>query len=708
MKEQILYTNLKFLQGVGDKKAVMLAKELGIHNYKDLLYYFPFRYVDKSEFVEIKDIRSDEVFIQVKGKIIDKETVSSGKNKRLIVGFADKTGRIELVFFAGLKWIYDKLIIGKQYVVFGKPSRFNDTFNFVHPEIEPEDVYMSLLSPSDKGLTYKYIPVYSTTERMKNAFLNTKAIAKITRNLINQCYGKINETIPEYIVKHYKLLSLQEALINIHYPENPEILSKARLRLKFEELFFMQLEHQLQKSYRTNKSQGFVFSHVGDKFNNFYNNNLKFSLTNAQKRVIKEIRNDTRSGHQMNRLLQGDVGSGKTLVALMCMLIAIDNGYQATLIAPTEILAQQHYNSITAMLNGLNINVALLMGSIKGKKRQNILSNLEDASIDIIIGTHALLEDTVKFSKLGLAIIDEQHRFGVEQRSKMWGKNNVLPPHILVMTATPIPRTLAMTVYGDLDVSVIDELPPGRKPINTLHLTDAYILKLYDFMHQQIKAGRQIYIVYPLINESEKLDLKDLMDGYDSITREFPLPDYQVSIVHGQMKAEAKEYEMDRFKRGITNIMVATTVIEVGVDIPNASVMIIQNAERFGLSQLHQLRGRVGRGANQSYCILMTKDNLSADSKKRIDIMCSTNDGFVLAQEDLALRGPGSIQGTQQSGVLELKIADIVKDEPLVRTTRDLAQFIVSNDPNLSNENNLLLKEYFLKHPVVSDYSKIS
>ena len=550
---------------------------------------------------------------------------------------------------------------------------------------------------------------------MKNMFLNTKAVAKITRNLINECYGHIKETLPEYIVKHYGLMSLQNALINIHYPESPEILTKARYRLKFEELFFMQLEHQLQKSYRTNKSEGFIFSHVGENFNNFYHNNLKFTLTNAQKRVIREIRNDMRSTHQMNRLLQGDVGSGKTLVALMCMLIAIDNGYQTALIAPTEILATQHYNSIVSMLKGMNINVALLMGSIKGKARKNILSNLEEGTINIIIGTHAILEDTVKFSKLGLAVIDEQHRFGVEQRSKMWQKNSVATdgtkmcyPHILVMTATPIPRTLAMTVYGDLDVSIIDELPPGRKPVSTLHLTDAYILKLYDFMHKQIESGRQIYIVYPLINESEKLDLKDLMDGYDSITREFPLPKYQVSIVHGQMKAESKEYEMDRFKRGITNIMVATTVIEVGVDVPNATVMIIQNAERFGLSQLHQLRGRVGRGANQSYCILMTKDNLSADSKKRIDIMCSTCDGFILAQEDLALRGPGSIQGTQQSGVLELKIADIVKDEPLVRTTRDLAEFIIDKDPELSDKNNSLLRKYFLKHPVVSDYSKIS
>ncbi|MGP1515142.1 MAG: ATP-dependent DNA helicase RecG [Bacteroidales bacterium] len=708
MDEQILYTNIKFLKGVGDKRATMLAKELNIYSYKDLLYYFPFRYVDRSEFVKIKDISSDEVFIQVKGTVIDKEVISSGKNKRVIIRFADATGQIDLVFFAALKWIYDKISIGQRYVIFGKPSRFNDAFSFVHPEVELESIHMASLSVGDNSGLCKYIPVYITSEKMKNAFLNTKTIAKMTKNLINECHGHIKESLPEYIVEHYRLISLQDALENIHYPSSPDVLTKARLRLKFEELFFMQLEHQLQKSYRTNRSQGFVFSNIGENFNKFYKNNLKFELTGAQKRVIKEIRNNMRNGHQMNRLLQGDVGSGKTLVALMCMLISIDNGYQAVLIAPTEILAQQHYNYITNMLKGLDINIALLTGSIKGKVRTNILSNLSEGVINIIIGTHALLEKNVVFKNLGLAIIDEQHRFGVEQRSKVWGKNRVVSPHILVMTATPIPRTLAMTVYGDLDVSIIDELPPGRKPINTLHLTDAYILKLYDFMHKQIQEGRQIYVVYPLIHESEKLDLKDLMAGYDSIVREFPLPKYQVSIVHGQMKAEDKDYEMDRFKRGIANIMVATTVIEVGVDVPNATVMIVQNAERFGLSQLHQLRGRVGRGANQSYCILMTKDDLNKESKKRIDIMCSTNDGFVLAQEDLAIRGPGSIQGTQQSGVLLLKIADIVKDEPLVRTTRDLAIFIVEQDPRLDSKNNILLKDYFIKNPVISDYSKIS
>lgn len=701
MQSNILNTDIKYLKGVGDKRAEILKKELSINTYEDLLYYFPFRYLDRRDYTKIKDIQSEDIYIQVKGKISDKETISNGKAKRLIVGFMDETGRVELVFFAGLKWIYDKLIIGKEYIVFGKPSIFKDTFNFVHPEVELLETYI-------KTQDTNFLPIYGTTEKMKNSYLSSKALAKITLSLIKEIHGHITETLPEYITKHYHLIPLQLALENIHYPDSPEMLNKAQLRLKFEELFFMQLANQIKKQYHIIKSKGFVFSKVGNIFNTFYKNNLKFELTNAQKRVIKEIREDLRSSHQMNRLLQGDVGSGKTLVALMCMLIALDNNFQAALLAPTEILAEQHFNSITQFLNGMNINVALLTGSIKGKARKNILSNLAEGSIDILIGTHAVLEDTVVFHNLGLAVIDEQHRFGVEQRSKMWTKNKTLAPHILVMTATPIPRTLAMTVYGDLDYSVIDELPPGRKPINTLHVFQSSVLKVYDFMRKQIDKGRQIYIVYPLIKESEKMDLKDLMDGFTDVSAQFSLPKYQVSIVHGQMKAEDKAYEMERFAKGITNIMVATTVIEVGVDVKNATVMIIQNAERFGLSQLHQLRGRVGRGDNQSYCILMTKNELSAESKKRIDIMCSTNDGFVLAQEDLALRGPGSISGTQQSGVLSLKIADIVKDEPIVRTTRDLAIYIVQNDPQLSNPNNELLRIYIQKNHSSNDYSKIS
>ena len=700
MDTQILYSDIKYLKGVGEKKAGLFRRELGICSYKDLLYYFPYRYVDRREFVEIRDICSDEIYIQIKGKVIDKEVVS-GKSRRLVVRFGDATGVVELVFFSGLKWIYDKLVVGKYYVVFGKPSEFNNEYNFVHPEIE-------LLSEYMENQDNNFLPIYSTTEKMKNAFLNSKAISKITRNLCRELHGHIAETLPEYIISYYNLIPLQLALENIHYPDSPDMLSKARLRLKFEELFFMQLEHQKQKTSRIKKLDGFVFSKVGNYFNNFYKRNLKFELTNAQKRVIKEIRDDMRSKHQMNRLLQGDVGSGKTLVALMCMLIALDNGFQAALVAPTEILAQQHYNNITQMLAGLNINVALLMGNVKGKTRKNILSNLEEGTIHIIIGTHAILEENVIFNNLGLAVIDEQHRFGVEQRSKIWEKNNKHAPHILVMTATPIPRTLAMTVYGDLDCSVIDELPPGRKPVNTVHLFDSSILRVYDFMRKQIQEGKQIYVVYPLIQVSEKMDLKNLMDGYDAITQQFPLPKYKVSIVNGKMKTEDKDYEMARFQKGITNIMVATTVIEVGVDVPNANVMIIQNAERFGLSQLHQLRGRVGRGSSQSYCILMTKDNISKDSASRIDIMCSTNDGFVLAQEDLALRGPGSISGTQQSGVLELKIADIVKDEPIVRTTRDLAIAIMQSDPNLQSDQNSLLKDYFAKKQPIKDFSKIS
>lgn len=698
MDTQMLYTDIKYLKGVGEKRANLFKRELGICNYKDLLFYFPYRYVDKTEFIQIIDIRSDEAFAQIKGRIVGKEII--GNNNRLIVDFEDATARVELVFFSGISWINEHLIIGKEYVIFGKPNEFNGSYNFVHPEIEPLSDYLKQEN--------KYIPVYSTTDRMRKAFLNSKAIGKLTRQLCKEVHGHVKETLPNYITSYYHLIPLQLALENMHYPDSSEMLSKAKFRLKFEELFFMQLEHQKHKTDRVQKSDGFVFSKVGNYFNSFYNNNLKFELTDAQKRVIKEIRNDMRSTHQMNRLLQGDVGSGKTLVALMCMLVALDNGFQSALVAPTEILAEQHYNNIVKMLSGLNINVALLTGNVKGKARKNILSNLQEGAIHILIGTHAILEDTVIFHNLGFAVIDEQHRFGVEQRSKMWKKNPLKPPHVLVMTATPIPRTLAMTVYGDLDCSIIDELPPGRKPIQTAHLYDNDILRVYSFMHRQIEQGRQIYVVYPLIKESEKLDLKDLMDGYDSITREFPLPKYQVSIVHGQMKADDKDYEMQRFVQGITNIMVATTVIEVGVDVPNASVMIIQNAERFGLSQLHQLRGRVGRGSSQSFCILMTKEHLSNDSLRRIDIMCSTNDGFVLAQEDLALRGPGSIAGTQQSGVLELKVADIVKDEPIVRMTRDLSISIIQKDPNLQAKDNSLLKEYLsINHPM-KDFSKIS
>lgn len=703
MEVNLLKTKIEFLKGVGTKKAEVLKKELGITSYQDLLTYYPYRYVDKSHFVKIRDINSEDVYIQVKGKVVGIETIGAGPKARLSAKFVDETGMVELVFFKGLKWIKETLHFNKEYVIFGKPSLFNNTYNFAHPDFEPLEVFMLQQAQQPE----KFSPQYNTSEKMKNSFLNSKAISKLTRTLLSQTKGYIHENLPPYIIERFKLISHENALIQIHFPLSPEILAKAKARLKFEELFYMQLEHQLMKNFRTEKSKGFVFSIVGDVFNNFYNNYLPFTLTNAQKRVVKEIRQDMKTGHQMNRLLQGDVGSGKTLVGLLCMLIAIDNGFQATIMAPTEILAQQHYITIKNFLGDMPINIAILTGSTKQKERKIILPQLEDGTINIIIGTHSLLEDKVQFSNLGLCVIDEQHRFGVEQRAKMWTKNH-MPPHILVMTATPIPRTLAMTVYGDLDCSVIDELPPGRKPVQTVHFFDKSRLRVFAFIRQQIKEGRQVYVVYPLIKESETLDLKDLMDGYESIVREFPLPEYQISIVHGKMKPADKDYEMDRFKRGITNIMVSTTVIEVGVDVPNASVMIIENAERFGLSQLHQLRGRVGRGADQSYCILMSSYKLSTEAKTRIETMCETNDGFKIAEADLQLRGPGDMAGTKQSGLLDLKIADIVRDEPILKASRSLAIQIAQEDPTLSNPNNYLLKQYFIKNKPQTDFSKIS
>ncbi len=703
MQVNLLDTKIEFLKGVGEKKAKVLNKELGITTYRDLISYYPYRYVDKSNFVQIKDIQSEEVFIQIRGKVIGMEIIGIGAKARLSVNFADQTGKVELVFFKGIKWIKESIKQGKEYVIFGKPSLFKGTYNFAHPDIEPLETYLA----SQENLTQKFSPLYNTSEKMKNAFLNSKAISNLMRVLIGQVKGYIAESLPKYIIDNYHLISLEEALIQIHFPSSTELLSKAKARLKFEELFFMQLEHQLLKTIRVEKSQGLIFSMVGNVFNDFFNNYLPFPLTNAQKRVIKEIRNDMRTGHQMNRLLQGDVGSGKTLVALLSMLIAIDNGFQATIMAPTEILAQQHYVSIKKFLGDMPLEVALLTGSTKQKERNVILPKLEEGKIDIIIGTHALIEDKVKFSNLGLCVIDEQHRFGVEQRAKMWTKNHTAP-HILVMTATPIPRTLAMTVYGDLDISVIDELPPGRKPVQTAHFFDKDRLRVFAFIRNEIKLGRQIYVVYPLIKESETLDLKDLMDGYESIVREFPLPEFQISIVHGKMKPQDKEYEMDRFKKGITNIMVSTTVIEVGVDVPNASVMIIENAERFGLSQLHQLRGRVGRGAEKSYCILMSSYKLSSEAKERLGAMCGTNDGFEISEIDLRLRGPGDIAGTKQSGLLDLKIANIIKDEPILKAARNTAIEIAQQDPMLITPQNQKLKEYFQRTKPQIDFSQIS
>lgn len=696
---EFLKTKIEYLKGVGSKKADILRKEINISTYYDLLYYFPYRYVDKTHYVKISEIQSSEIYIQVVGKIVDTELIGNGRSTRLVAKLADDTGVIDLVFFKGLKWVKESLIVGNYYVIFGKPTLFNNEYNFAHPEFE------SLVSHQQQEAE-KFSPQYNTSEKMKNSFLNSKAISKLTKTLI-QNIDYLPETLPKYLIQQLNLISYEEALKQIHFPKTPELLERAKTRLKFEELFFLQLENQVMKNHRVEKSKGFVFSVVGENFNNFYKNHLPFSLTNAQQRAIKEIRNDMRTSHQMNRLLQGDVGSGKTIVGLFSMLIAIDNGFQATMIAPTEILAQQHFNSISKYMSQMPIKVELLTGSTKLKERKKIFPKLIEGEINILIGTHAILEDNVVFNNLGLCIIDEQHRFGVEQRAKMWKKNST-PPHILVMTATPIPRTLAMTVYGDLDSSVLDELPPGRKPIKTLHIYDSSRLKLFSFMHKEIAQGRQIYIVYPLIKESEKLDLKDLMDGYESIAREFPLPKYQISIVHGQMKPADKDFEMDRFKNGKTNIMVSTTVIEVGVDVPNASVMVIENAERFGLSQLHQLRGRVGRGADQSYCILVSSYKLSSEAQTRIQTMCNTNDGFEIAEVDLRLRGPGEITGTKQSGILDLKIADIVKDEKLLKLARYLAMEIIDKDPSLSLVDNQILKQHFNNKKSLKDYSKIS
>ncbi|MFW6019190.1 MAG: ATP-dependent DNA helicase RecG [Bacteroidales bacterium] len=701
MSYDFLKTPITYLKGVGPKRAELLQKELDIFTFGQLLEYYPFRYIDRTKVHKIQDISSDLTFVQLIGKVRSMETVGANRKQRLSVVFEDDTGKIELVWFKGIKWIREKIQPDQQYLVFGRPSLFRNSFNIVHPDFE------LLVSREQLESRGRFQPYYSSTEKLKNKGLNARNIEKIMRNLIAEADGKIPETLPGNIINEYNLISRNQAFKNIHFPQDHAILEKARKRLKFEELFFIQLKILGLKS-KVHKVQGHVFKSVKETFNDFYANNLKFELTAAQKRVIKEIRKDTADGYQMNRLLQGDVGSGKTLVALMSMLIALDNDVQASLMAPTEILAAQHFKSISQMLRGLNVNVRLLTGSTRKSERNEIHQGLKEGTVDILIGTHALIEDNVQFNNLGFVVIDEQHRFGVAQRAKLWKKNSI-PPHVLVMTATPIPRTLAMTVYGDLDVSVIDELPPGRKPVKTFHFTDAKRLKVFAFMKDQIKKGRQIYVVYPLINESKKLDLKDLMDGYESIAREFPLPDYAISIVHGQMRPEAKDFEMQRFVKGETQILVATTVIEVGVDIPNASVMVIENAERFGLSQLHQLRGRVGRGAEQSFCLLMTKSNLTQDGQKRIATMVQTNDGFKVAEEDMKLRGPGDIEGTQQSGILDLKISDIIQDEKILKLAREKAKQVLDLDPELKNEAHLPIQKY-LKYSgdKVADWSRIS
>lgn len=665
--------DIKYLQGVGPQRAAILNKELNIFSFKDLLYYFPYKYVDRSRLYLIREIDGNMPYIQLRGRILSFETFGEGRQRRLVGHFTDGTGVVDLVWFQGLKYVEGKYKANEEYIVFGKPAVFNGRINVAHPDIDPA----ADLKLSEMGLE----PYYNTTEKMKRHNLNSHAVEKLMRNLFAVLKNEVlDETLSPSMVAAYHLMPLADALYNIHFPRNPELLRKAQYRLKFEELFYVQLNILRYMKERRNKFRGLVFGHVGEIFNTFYAKNLPFELTNAQKRVIKEMRRDMGSGRQMNRLLQGDVGSGKTLVALMVMLIALDNGYQACMMAPTEILAAQHYETVTRFLSGMNVRVELLTGSVKGKRREDILRGLLTGDVHILIGTHAVIEDTVGFSSLGLVVIDEQHRFGVAQRAKLWAKN-VSPPHVLVMTATPIPRTLAMTLYGDLDVSVIDELPPGRKPVQTVHQFDNRKASLYAFMRRQIQEGRQVYVVYPLIQESEKIDIKNLEDGYLHVCEAFP--EYKVSKVHGKMKPAEKDGEMQRFLRNETQIMVATTVIEVGVNVPNASVMVIENAERFGLSQLHQLRGRVGRGADQSYCILVTGYKLTEDTRKRIEIMVQTNDGFEIAEADLKLRGPGDLEGTQQSGVaFDLKIADIAKDGQLLQHVRSIAEVLLDTDPN--------------------------
>jgi ATP-dependent DNA helicase RecG len=675
-----LHTSITYLKGVGPNRADLLKTELGIHTYSDLINFFPFRYIDRTQFVKIKQLQQNTAEIQIIGKITSLKTVQQKRGSRLVATFMDETGTMELIWFRGAKWIKDNLKLNIPYVIFGKTNYFNGFYSMAHPEME-------LASAYKKNLRTAMQPVYPSTEKLSNKGISNRVISKIMQSLFQEVGTEFRETLSEDIIKNNQLISKSEALFNIHFPKTQELLAQAQKRLKFEELFFIQLQLIRRKMIRKAKIKGFNFEKVGIYFNSFYKQNLPFELTNAQKRVLKEIRKDIGSNAQMNRLLQGDVGSGKTIVALLVMLIALDNKYQATLMAPTEILATQHYNSIVELLKGMDVTVKLLTGSTKTKERKIIHSDLESGDLQILIGTHALIEDKVKFKNLGIAIIDEQHRFGVAQRSKLWKKNE-LPPHILVMTATPIPRTLAMSVYGDLDISVIDELPPGRKEVKTAHRYDANRLSVFKFLKEEIAKGRQVYIVYPLINESEAMDYKDLMDGYESISRDFPKPTYQISIVHGKMKAEDKEFEMQRFIKGETQIMVATTVIEVGVNIPNASVMVIESAERFGLSQLHQLRGRVGRGAEQSYCILMTSFKLSNEAKIRLDTMVSTSDGFKIAEVDLKLRGPGNLMGTQQSGVLNMKIADIVKDTHLLKLARTVAINLLEEDATLTKPAN--------------------
>jgi ATP-dependent DNA helicase RecG len=683
----MLEQEIKFLPGVGPKRAAILTQELKISSVAELIYYFPYKYIDRTKFYKIREINETLPFIQIKGVITALETIGEGRAQRMIGNFYDGENQMELVWFRGIKFVKSTLKTNFPYVIFGKPTEFNGKWKLVHPEIE------EVVAEIEKKEGYIQ-PFYNTSEKMKSNFLVSKSIQKFQYTALQLCKGKITETLPEWLIDHLKLMPLETALINIHFPADPQTLRRAEYRLKFEELFYIQLKLLHLKHERQNKFKGQIFKEVGSHFNDFFHHHLPFELTGAQKRVVKEIRKDTLAGKQMNRLLQGDVGSGKTMVALMISLIAMDNGFQACMMAPTEILAQQHHQSVLKLIGDLPINVKLLTGSTKKSERLIIHQQLLDGSLNLLIGTHALLEDIVEFKNLGIVVIDEQHRFGVMQRAKMWRKN-FIPPHVLVMTATPIPRTLAMTVYGDLDVSVIDELPPGRKPIRTFHYYDNHRAELNQFIRKEIALGRQIYIVFPLIKESEKLDFKNLEEGFEQLRIAFPAPEYSISMVHGKMKPAAKEEEMQRFKRGETQILVATTVIEVGVDVPNASVMVIESTERFGLSQLHQLRGRVGRGADQSYCILMSSVKLSHESRQRIETMVGTNDGFEIAEADMRLRGPGDLEGTQQSGLaFDLRISNLAKDGQILQYARDKAEEILATDPLLNNpENTILTKQ---------------
>ena len=679
-----MQTALVYLKGVGPERARLLKEELQLRTYQDLLHFFPNRYIDRSRFYPINELPQNNAEIQIKGRITAISFAQQKRGKRMVATFKDHTGQMELVWFRGHQWIRDQLKINEDYVIFGRLNWFKGKASMPHPELELEQNFQ-------KNLKISFYPIYPSTEKLINKGISQKVIQKMVVQLLQSQSQVFSETLPKALLNQYKLISKNEALRQIHFPNDQHKLTRAQLRLKFEEFFYMQMQLVLKNVQRKQKIKGHLFEKVGSYFNNFFRDHLAFELTDAQKRVIKEIRLDMGTGRQMNRLLQGDVGSGKTIVALLLMLIAIDNDYQACLVAPTEILAQQHYQSLSAQLKKINLTVALLTGSTTKKERESIHQGLQNGELNILIGTHAVFEDTVQLKQLGLAIIDEQHRFGVAQRAKLWQKNE-MPPHVLVMTATPIPRTLAMSVYGDLDLSVIDELPPGRKTVKTLHRTDANRLKVFAFLKEQIALGRQVYIVYPLIQESSKLDYKDLMDGYESLSRSFPTPDYQISILHGQMKSEDKAYEMERFVQGKTQIMVATTVIEVGVNVSNASVMIIESAERFGLSQLHQLRGRVGRGADQSYCILMTGSKLSREAQTRMETMTKSNDGFEIAEVDLRLRGPGNIMGTQQSGILQFKIADLIQDQALLKAARDQALRILKEDASLKNADHQCIK----------------